>query len=262
MLKSISIQTGLLALFAIFTVSAHAVIVTPSNLQGWDAANVRTGGSVAITCDEPNNGNGSLRFDTDGTVAKADFEINDYTNTFGYLRDLSALSYDWYRDSSSTAAAHLGPVLRLFVYDPDGQHSGLLIYEQAYNNGTTALATDQWVSDDVTNANFWQRKYDPGTTIEVYNNTISDWLAPNTPYGFGEDTVILGINVGVGSGWSGTFTGYVDNISMTVGQMTYDYNFEPEQCEPVVPEPATIGLLSLGLGLVGVSRRRRNARKA
>lgn len=259
MLRRFSIQGGLLALFVMFCMSAQAVVVTPTNPQGWTAANVRPGGSVAITCDQPNNGLGSLRFDTADATAKADFEITDLTGGFGLLADLTSLSYDWYRDSSSTAAAHLGPVLRLYVYDPETGHTGLLIYEQAYNNGTTAVPTDQWVSDDVTGAYFWQRKYNPGQTIEVYNNTLSDWLDPTTEYNFGENTIILGINVGVGSGWTGTFTGYVDNVSMTVGGVTFDYNFEPDECEPVIPEPATIGLLSLGLGLFGVSRRRRRA---
>jgi len=124
---------------------AHAatIVVTPDDmgpgLNHWNVTNVRANSSAAITDTNARNGNGSVEMSLADGVGKADFAY-----TWGYvagrtLGNLSALSYDWYRASGGTAAAHLQPALRL-VYDADGNietqdDTGYLIWEQVYNGG-------------------------------------------------------------------------------------------------------------------------------
>ncbi|MGC3961035.1 MAG: hypothetical protein QM813_24820 [Verrucomicrobiota bacterium] len=103
----------------------------------WLRTNVRNNGTVGITTDYARSGNGSAYFSGPNAAtpssSKADFEYFFSDLTGKTLGNLSALSYDWYRDSSSTAASHLHPALRLY-FDADGNalttgDRGYLVYE-------------------------------------------------------------------------------------------------------------------------------------
>ncbi|MCB0190170.1 MAG: hypothetical protein KDE31_38120, partial [Caldilineaceae bacterium] len=116
-------------------VFAANTVVTPSALDGWTPANVRTDGSVAIDSEQPRDGLGSLKFTTD-TVTNGQDKA-DYEKIWGpiagrTLGNLSALSFEFYRDSSSTTAVHFAPALRVLYLTPSGD-SGLLIWEPIYN---------------------------------------------------------------------------------------------------------------------------------
>ncbi|WZO95717.1 hypothetical protein EP7_002685 [Isosphaeraceae bacterium EP7] len=239
---------------------------------GWNYANVRVGGTVGIdgTYRDPNpttGSTGSVHFKgTDGN-AKADVEL--YA-PLGRLGDLTSLSYDWYRSGASAATAHLHPTLRLIIQGSQG--IGYLIFERVYNAGTAGPApSDTWTHEDLFHTN-------PGTAgnptakmwvngTEVFSNTLSDYinldpaqtLAGNR-FGFSEDSLIVGLSSGIGSGW-GSFDGGVDNIGIGFnGLAPTAYNFEVQGVNPV-PEPSSLLMggtcAALGLGLAALRNRKK-----
>jgi hypothetical protein len=86
-------------------------------------------------------------------------------------------------------------------------------------------------------------------TPYAYDATLAEWRAylPNA--------VILGFSSGVGSGWSDSFSGAVDNIAWTIGNITTSSNFEVLHID--VPEPASLAIFGLGMLALIAQRRRR-----
>lgn len=250
--------------------SAHAsvITVTPDDLgtglNQWNVANVRESSGAAITNTAPRSGNGSVEMTLSNGNGKA-----DYVYSWGYvagrtLGKLDALSYDWLRSSGGTATAHLQPALRL-SYDADGDKTttddrGYLVWEQVYNGG--GLVEDRWTTSDILGGNFWMRQFSPGNTVERYDVSLAEWIdgpRPGTPADrLGANTAILGIEFGIGSGWNGSFAGYVDNVTVGFkGQGATTWNFETRSSD--VPEPGSLALLGLGVVAAVAVRRRRRA---
>lgn len=247
---------GALALAA---TAAHATVVTPSDLQGWSAINVAGAGTVAITDTyKPAGHTGSLEFSTGGGSSKADFR-HAVNGSLGDLISNGALSFDFYVDSAGTAASHLAPAFRLAYYDELTQKSGYLIWESVYNGG--GIVEDTWMSNNILGGNFWMRAFGaPSVTIEKYSVTLADWASgtsfanPNS-HVLSAATRIIGVEVGVGSGWAGAFKGAADNVNVSFGTAGQGVNANFEV--GVVPEPATWAMMILGFGAAGAVLRRR-----
>ncbi len=229
------------------------VEVTPITPHGWESVNVRADAMVEINANQPLFGNGSLMFATDTQTAgqdKADYQFIwqkspstiDFSNRI--LGNVEDLSFAWYRDSISSTAVHFSPAVRLVFYDDGGtpldnsdDKTGFLIWEGIYN-GINPATTDSWQLDDIINDNFWI--FIEGTgTIPVYNATLNEWINtnPSPSISLSANTYILGINVGVGSGWGNTFIGYVDAVRISFGlQDDKLFNFEncvlSQGCDP------------------------------
>jgi hypothetical protein len=132
-----------------------------------------------------------------------------------------------------------------------------MIWEGAYNGYPTSgpgVPEDQWVVEDVTADNFWLWVDGVGGQF-VFNKGLDDWYGFDGSGAFAaldEDTVVYGVSTAIGSGWSGSYLGYVDNVVAEFdGGSTYSANFE------AVPLPAA-AWLGLGmLGLLGLARRAR-----
>jgi hypothetical protein len=239
----------------------------------WVYNNTRGGGSVGIRTDFPRNGNGSVYFNSPSSTGKADIEYfanpvnaggNFFPNPFnlasilGPLSDLTDLSYEWYRAGASTAPGHLHPVLRLGILRVNSNNTialGYLTFERVYN-GFGAAPTNSWQADDILSNNYklWATASlgfgDPNVNINDVLKTIPEWV--NAAADVGATLYVISVNAGIGSGWNGTFTGAVDNITFGFNGNSTTYNFE------VVPEPASMVALGMGLAsLLGVRRRKR-----
>lgn len=273
-MKTLSRSIVALALIGAGAAQAATMTVTSVGnapaLDTWYLTNYRddsngyTSNTVAaISGANPRSGNGSVQMSlTDGS-GKA-----DYAYTWGFRADrtlgsLDSLGYDWFRAGGSSAA-HLQPAMRL-LYDADGDASssddrGYLIWEQTYQGAPTLQG--QWVSSDILGGNFWQRQFSPGNTVEDFDMTLAQWaagMAPNvTPFDrLSGSTSILGIEFGIGSGWGGTFDGFVDNVRVGfAGADATTFNFELERKD--VPEPASLALLALGAFGIAAARRRKH----
>jgi len=225
----------------------------PTNMAGpgvgfdqWFANNVRNGGSAGITTTNPNNGNGSLAFSGPAN-AKADFEYYFSAPNQFLLSDLNALSYDYYRSSSSTAGSQYAPALRLSV--TNGTQTGYLVYEGIYN-GTPVSPVNSFIAANTISAKFWAT----GSLPDAFNNydrTLSDWttLVPNLR--------VTALSTGIGSGWNGSFEGAVDQITFGVaGRGTTTFNFEAGAVA-AVPETSTWLMMLVGFGMIGTTARYR-----
>lgn len=235
---------------------------------GWYYNNVRNSGTVGINTSNPRSGNGSAAM-SGPSNSKADIEYlpaainvlgNFYTTaSLGSLSALSSMSYDWYRDSSSAAASHLHPALRVLL-DADGDlttvgDQGGLVFERIYNGGGAA-PTDAWQSDTVTGTtNVWNFGLGPGFgsgydldgSGYAYDDDLAAWQA------FLPNAKIIGFSAGIGSGWD-AFEGAVDNIAWTIGtQGTQTSNFEVTRAQ--VPVPGGMLLLGIGALALGIARR-------
>ena len=247
-----------LALASAAPLAAQTVVVTPSNPQGWSGTSYYasdgwgtngTGALASITSHFPRAGFGSMEI----SLADEGLSEADWTYNFASAIDLSglgALSFDWYTSSASTTPAWTSPAFALAMSD-----GSYLIWEAAYNGYPSTVPMDQWNTSDILNGNFWLANQPNGCPTATVYQSLS--LFNSSCYDNGAQ--VAGLDVFLGGGYAGTmFDGAADNVTYGVaGAPTTTFNFEPDT-RSVVPEPATMSLLAMGLvGLVGTGRRKR-----
>jgi uncharacterized protein (TIGR03382 family) len=223
----------------------------------WYYVHVRNSGAVGINTNRPYLGTGSAFLSTPSGAAQADIEYyvldsSSLPTSLGLLSDLVDFSYSWYRDGSSTVAAHLHPSARLFIGWMDGTKwkTGYLVYEEAYTSSVSYVAPrDTWGDVSTIGKKFWSTN-DVPDAFSSYDRTLSDWntLMPGA--------AVLGFSMGVGSGWNGVFTGAVDNFRYVFDSgSSGDSNFEVQSVP--VPGPFTLALGAAGLAVALRRRARR-----
>ena len=241
--------------------------------SGWYYNNVRAGGSAGVDGTYARSGNGSLHFSGPAN-AKADVEFlpngvpvaGDYysSSSLGAFSSFMGMSYEWYRNSVSGTDARQMPALRVLI-DRDGNLAttndrGGLVFERVYNEGAdqSAAPVNAWTSETIGKSTFvWNFGLNLGGTTSIndtpyaYDDTLAEWQA------FMPNAIIIGFSAGIGSGWSGTFNGAVDNIAWNIGGVTTTTNFETQAVVAAVPEPETLSLLAAALVGLGLTTRRR-----
>ncbi|MHA6723326.1 PEPxxWA-CTERM sorting domain-containing protein [Sphingomonas sp. RS2018] len=230
-------------------------------LNAWYQANVGAGSVVGITTDYARSGNGSAYFNaTQNDTGKADLVYNFGSATAlapVALSSLSSMSFDYFRSSASNTDPNFAPVLRLNM-QKNGVFAGSLVLENVYQQQTTA-AVDTWttLTANLNSGIFWATNGSLGPTFADANGgqkTLAQWIADN-----GNSTLsVTGLEIGIGSGWTGSFYGAVDNVNVNFANRSVASNFEVAQTA-AVPEPATWAMMMMGFGAMGFALRRRKA---
>ena len=204
--------------------------ITDGSQLNWESW-IYNAGTTEITDERPRSGNGSLEFNLPSGADAAGVEISFAPGDASHkLSDLTAASYDWYRDSSSTNPAIQQPALYMFV-DGDGNLGTTsdqlyLFYEEAYNSGS--VPTNSWVTSNTVNGNWWAIHPTssgwpnaPGV-VEVYNKTLANWMSQDVTFGAWTDpitasAVVVSIGINLGSGWNGVSQMFADNVRVVFG---------------------------------------------
>jgi hypothetical protein len=225
----------------------------------------------------------STRLEINNGLANSNSKVGPYFHSeavynptapvaIGHIGNLGSFTLDWYRETPDlagtepTAAAWYIPAVRIYMaIDAPASPTGELIWENAYNAYEANVPNDTWVNNyDIvdhagaiggTPGRFYLRA-DPdgpgGVGRQNFGDssgfTLAQWLAPaSDPTSvralqptwptISYNNFVFGVTTSVGSG-APDGVGYIDDVTLTF-----------------IPEPASVGLLSLG-GLLALRRRR------
>lgn len=210
---------------------------------GFYYGHIQNNGVVGINTLYPRSGNGSVYFLSVSAQSKSDIEYrHDLVQNQGYwgrLGDLEWLSYEWYRDSRSSAPSYVHPVIRIYVGNiVNGRlvDRGYLIYERIYTYGSQPAPVNQWVQEEIvaSDRRVWQNPIGGGNFFDAQPFSVWQSDAGYQPHDgnrvgvhWNGDSVVFGISLGVGAGWSGEFIGAIDNVEIRFRNgVAFHYNFE------------------------------------
>ncbi len=223
--------------------------------SAWHPLSLRHAGTSLVTWDQPDDGGGqcsleqvipwpgapeyvtTLEILSPDTILLPGEGLKSWMG-FGRLADLQTAAFSWYRHSSSTTYPWLSTALRLIVFDPDMGVNGSsweLVWEAVYNGYSPPLGvpTNQWIRSDVTNGFFWRRPLYLDGIAAPYG-----YCSQNRPdchrydrnpqqWGFGPNTVVIGVSLSAGGGWGGTYWGFTDRVELQfTGGDHYLWDFE------------------------------------
>ena len=259
--------------------ASAAVVTTPAGVVHgpfsdapafgvWQRIDIRATASVGITGDYPRNGDGSVLMTSSDGTGKTTWQ-HFPAGGLGPLSSFTSASYEWLRAATSTTAAHFHPVFRIRI-DTDGNPAtttdqSWLVYERGAMGAYTA-PTNTWVSETIGDSTpmwVWQsgatNSQLPTTTMAQFK--AGSYVPEAGGFAIPGSSTILGIQVGTGSGWSGTYRGAVDNIGLAALRTLGPDNFELTAPAPAaVPALETWGLLGLASLLAGLGLWRQRRR--
>ena len=207
---------------------AETLVVTPTNLRGWNTADTRPGGTVEFVLDSTApSGTGALRLTTDATTtAKAQFLHAESTP----LSEVTALSYYTKQNSASFIGGDAS--YQLLVNLCPSQPSFTTFVFEPYENGV--VIPGEWQSWDVAAGQMWSSRSVACPTGSVVAGaggppfyTLADLQA------MFPDAEVIGVGVNIG-----TFNPAYDVETDLVQFNDTVYDFElvhratdPEQCK-------------------------------
>ena len=236
------------------TVMVHGFAPNSSSTPGvWKMFPTASSGAAAVSLQSGGPlGDGAARLTTaNSTSSKVDVGIN---GTFGTAGTLLASDSDF--SVSYSFLAHAGPngvtapgsapapALKL-VFQTSPFQTTTLVYEPYYQG---PVQQDTWTTATITatSGKFWKT----GDSSQT-NKTLNTWLAE-----LPSNAQLVSIRFGLGT-YNADQTGYFDAVTLngvTGGPVTYD--FEP------TPEPSTLALGAIAMGLMGVQALRRRRSRA
>ncbi|MBX3031575.1 MAG: choice-of-anchor D domain-containing protein, partial [Chloroflexi bacterium] len=207
-----------------------AGVTSPST--PWFRNDTRTGGTVAFVGapPAPELGSGSLHIgttDQNPTSSQAKAQLFNYAHAGTKLSDIGSITYQTYRDSSSTNSGLQVPGLNVEVFTTGSPGSDTtLVWEPPYNTGQGAIIEDDWQLWDAINDGqgvWWSTQTIPGVCAFTCYVTWDTILANNP-----NATIAAGIGINAGSGWVGVFSGGADALSIGIDGVETTYDFEPD----------------------------------
>ena len=282
--KGISWVAGCVLALAGTALAETTTIVTPGNMDTWGftVTDPTTGSASMVT--GPTGaplGVGSANLQAGNGTAGGDqaTKIQSTSALNGvFLSDVTALGY-WTYNTSNAPNDSQFPYLKLFLSWAAGSNqasswsagSDAIYFEPPYQTSTYYAGPDQeatqmntWQSWNALEGGWWDDNSKCGPGISVCSlSTLSSLLGvplsalmidgSAAPQGDG-----LSLRVGSASA-DDVFNGNVDDFTIGIDGNTVAYDFEPT-ASTATPEPGTLALLGMGLGLVGiVGRKRRQA---
>jgi PEP-CTERM motif len=264
---------------------ALATTVTTTDLHGWALFDGGNGTSPAtITGAQPDAGNGSLQLTISaGGQQPAAALLFGSPITFSQLVDSDmSLSYDWLVPVGSPT--NTSATIRLLlsglsgVSQPANRTDGSLgFYVNTLGDGTFHTSSLSMTSGD-----FFFRVGGVGqeaaaspnsvgcssttTTFDDRRQTLAAWAANCNGAGGTaniDNAQVIGIEVDFGTlpGNTTTQSVFADLINFNIGSNVGAFNFETA-ATGAVPEPESLALMLLGLGLVGATVRGKRGRRA